>query len=1078
MRKIIVKAVSVAIAAVSVSAFAGELVTGDAAIAKFPASLQAMGLHAAKWMQLTNGVEYYYGRFTNMLGNVSGFTGSKNDLHMLRIDYKRAPVKMKFVDHTQTSTKRRTTSWTAAQHNALFAINMTMEYREGTLGIFSPKPQGYAKADGAVIPNGAATTGTKAGFAFNDDKTYKFEKDWTVVDPATGNPKADAWDNVVTHEAYTIHDGVPTWGASATYFTKANYTFFGTTADGVLWACAVDGRREGVSDGLAYHEVAALQLELGCTYGVCCDGGGSTTMAIRKDLMTVSDICDTQRTSSSSQNYYTMCYLDDGSERAVINQLLFVEGPEIVDEVDDKVVKSSDTLVFMGDSITEFGKNRTHGYVNLVVKGLAANGINPTWYGVGVQGDTSINMLDRFDRDVISKNPTVVTISAGVNDIHQSVAYATYCQKEREMVAKAKNAGAKVVMLSPTTAGYGETDTDELRKFVGGVKEIAADEGLAYAPTYEHFRAWMNDVDKPVLSRSANADLRITCDTVHMSPAGDRQMARAVLKSFGLDMDELSAAEAAWNADDTLVPLIVPPSSTATISVNLTAAEEQAVSGLMIKQILDRGIPSLAANPTLEAEASGASVAKTVTPTSCNFSYRTHDQLVSAAAKLGIRVDEAVKCAILRGARNSDALSPSGPIAMINDVLVGSDMATFDATIESVGATAGSCDVLLRYGTSANSLGSAKRVAVGEIDSFHFVLKNLEPNTAYFYEATFVNNATTQKTSVISGSFKTKATSSALKPVGGEFETDTAAIQAAIDAAAPSHGTVTLGEGYFTLGAELMVTGGVALVGQGMTKTIIRQTAAHRVMTVKDASRVVGVTIEGGKTTESWYHGAGAYVLDGTISRCRVWHNNAEGRNVHGGGVHIEKGTIDHSIVAFNKGGTYTSSGGGIGSYNKSNTILIDACLVYGNTTSVADGGGKGGGICLNMGNPDVTIRNTTVSGNSVGGLYFSGSKVKLVNSIVSGNTAGSGDVDVSGTLASGSSNNLVGGSPAFVSAANNDYHLAANSPAKGAGVAYEGIGADLDGVQFANPPSIGCYEYDGFAPPVQKRPRVMFSID
>ena len=25
--------------------------------------------------------------------------------------------------------------------------------------------------------------------------------------------------------------------------------------------------------------------------------------------------------------YYTMCYLDDGSERAVINQLLFVEAP-------------------------------------------------------------------------------------------------------------------------------------------------------------------------------------------------------------------------------------------------------------------------------------------------------------------------------------------------------------------------------------------------------------------------------------------------------------------------------------------------------------------------------------------------------------------------------------------------------------------------------------------------------------------------------------------------------------------------------------------------------------------------------
>ena len=308
---------SIALLCLAAHASAGELLTGEAAAAKFPAELREMGLHTAKWMQLTNGVEYYYGRFTNLLGTVDGFTASKNDLHLLRIDYANAPVRMKFV----------TTSWTAAQHNALFAINMTMEYREGTLGYFSPKPQGYAKADGAVIPNGAEATGTKAGFAFNDDKSYKFDKDWPAVDPETGKTKADAWDNVVTHEAYTIHEGVATWGANATYFSRANYTFFGTTADGVLWAGAVDGRREGVSDGLAYHEVAALQLALGCVGGVCCDGGGSTTMAIRKDLMTASDVCDTQKASSSSSDYYTMNYLDDGSERAVINQLLFVPMP-------------------------------------------------------------------------------------------------------------------------------------------------------------------------------------------------------------------------------------------------------------------------------------------------------------------------------------------------------------------------------------------------------------------------------------------------------------------------------------------------------------------------------------------------------------------------------------------------------------------------------------------------------------------------------------------------------------------------------------------------------------------------------
>ena len=104
MKSLIVFCVGVAVYANF--AAAGELLTGDAAIAKFPVSLRAMGLHTAKWMQLTNGVEYYYGRFSNLLGTVSGFNGSKNDLHMLRIDYKKAPVKMKFVDYKMENSIR------------------------------------------------------------------------------------------------------------------------------------------------------------------------------------------------------------------------------------------------------------------------------------------------------------------------------------------------------------------------------------------------------------------------------------------------------------------------------------------------------------------------------------------------------------------------------------------------------------------------------------------------------------------------------------------------------------------------------------------------------------------------------------------------------------------------------------------------------------------------------------------------------------------------------------------------------------------------------------------------------------
>ena len=295
--------------------------------------------------------------------------------------------------------------------------------------------------------------------------------------------------------------------------------------------------------------------------------------------------------------------------------------------------------------------------------------------------------------------------------------------------------------------------------------------------------------------------------------------------------------------------------------------------------------------------------------------------------------------------------------------------------------------------------------------------------------------------------------------------TDFAAIQGAIDAAG-SGGTVELGSGTFCIDAQLMVTNGVTLAGQGWERTIIKQTATDRVATLTEGARLEGVTVTGGNLTANWTHGAGVSVDNGTVSWCRVWYNKSTGRNIHGAGVHIATGTIDHSIVAFNQAGTYTSSGGGIGTYNTSGTILIDACLVYGNSASVTDTGGKGGGICVNMGNPTVTIRNTTVAGNSAsgsgGGLNNAsyGNKVKLVNCIVSGNEAGSDADIVAGTLASGSSNNLLGVDPAFADAANGDYHLTATSPAIGAGATYAGIGVDLDNVAFANPPAVGCYEY------------------
>ena len=63
-------------------------------------------------------------------------------------------------------------------------------------------------------------------------------------------------------------------------------TMAGVTRDGRLLLVAVDGRAPGYSAGLNFEEEAAVMLALGAVDAVNLDGGGSTTMAVRGNIVT------------------------------------------------------------------------------------------------------------------------------------------------------------------------------------------------------------------------------------------------------------------------------------------------------------------------------------------------------------------------------------------------------------------------------------------------------------------------------------------------------------------------------------------------------------------------------------------------------------------------------------------------------------------------------------------------------------------------------------------------------------------------------------------------------------------------
>lgn len=288
----------------TISCIAGQpALKGRAAIAKFPKRLQNSDiahLADASWCQITKGVEYFYGRFDKL------YDTTANDVSFFKIDYLKAPVRMKFVDNRRNGGSNRQTSYVAKKYNALFGINCTF-------------PAWFAKMEGTVVKNG----NKDGGLAFNDDKTFEFFKSQWWKE----HPDAEGYTDAFSTEAMGLYHGSQSlegmgWG-------KAPYTFMGATTNGVLYVCVVDGRSKR-SQGLGYGTVHSFLIELGCYDGMCIDGGGSTTMVCRKDLIPagMNELQHDAENAEAKSGYYMMNKTSDKTERAVCNQLLFVaDGP-------------------------------------------------------------------------------------------------------------------------------------------------------------------------------------------------------------------------------------------------------------------------------------------------------------------------------------------------------------------------------------------------------------------------------------------------------------------------------------------------------------------------------------------------------------------------------------------------------------------------------------------------------------------------------------------------------------------------------------------------------------------------------
>lgn len=179
--------------------------------------------------------------------------------------------------------------------------------------------------------------------------------------------------------------------------------------------------------------------------------------------------------------------------------------------------KSERRVVFIGDSITELW---VLGDPDLFSKGIVNRGIS---------GQTSPQILLRFQADVVALQPVIVHILAGTNDIAGNTGPTStdqYKDNIKAMVSLAKSNGIKVILGSIPPAAHFPWKPD-----LKPVPQIAAlnDWLRSYA---EAEKLEFVDYHAALTTRDGAINDGFSFDGVHLNLRGYRLMTRAVRRSL------------------------------------------------------------------------------------------------------------------------------------------------------------------------------------------------------------------------------------------------------------------------------------------------------------------------------------------------------------------------------------------------------------------------------------------------------------------------------------------------------------------------------------------------------------------
>lgn len=215
------------------------------------------------------------------------------------------------------------------------------------------------------------------------------------------------------------------------------------------------------------------------------------------------------------------------------------------------IFNDMDRIVFAGDSVTDMGSvqpvgeglgdNVGNGYVRAVENLLSA--VYPELRirvtNSGISGNTSRDLLARYERDVVSLKPDWVSICIGINDVWRQfdcpamadrwVLPEEYRENIEKMIIAVKDSVKGIFILSPY---YMEPNReDAMRKRMDEYTAICAELAEKHGCRFVNFQKMYEDYFQIRHSTS------IAWDRVHPNRIGSALMAREFLKQCDFDFN-------------------------------------------------------------------------------------------------------------------------------------------------------------------------------------------------------------------------------------------------------------------------------------------------------------------------------------------------------------------------------------------------------------------------------------------------------------------------------------------------------------------------------------------------------------